>query len=146
MKTTTNLSVNIPKSNTKNALQTLGSLIFVGIGVFLLMKFTEDFNSIKSIVISTFAVIAILFFGFTAYYGIRKFGNKEAGLILDENGITDHSSASSIGFIPWSDITNITRLEIMNIITLMIHVKNPEEYINKAKGLKRKMMQANLNN
>lgn len=52
-------------------------------------------------------IIGIIFFGFATLYLIYRTITKKELVIVDENGITDNSSAASIWFIPWNDIKNI---------------------------------------
>jgi hypothetical protein len=91
-------------------------------------------------------VVGILFFGAAVIYGIRKLFDKKAGLIIDSNGITDNSSASSIGLIEWNDISEIRTKQVMSTKFLLIDIVNPEKYIGKAKnGFQAKLMKANMN-
>ena len=53
------------------------------------------------------AIIWILFFGFATIFLIYRTIAKKELVIVDKNGITDNSSAVSIWFIPWNDISNI---------------------------------------
>ena len=53
------------------------------------------------------AIIWILFFGFATIFLIYRTIAKKELVIVDKNGITDNSSAASIWFIPWNDISNI---------------------------------------
>ena len=76
---------------------------------------------------------------------MRKLSDKKPGLIIDKNGITDNSNASSIGLIEWSDISEIKTSQVMSTKFIMIEVINPEKYIEKAKnGMKAKLMRANM--
>jgi len=78
-----------------------------------------------------------------AIYSIIKFLDKKVGLIIDENGITDNSSATSIGLIEWNDITEIRIANTPKFI--LINVKNPEKYINKTKNkMKAMLMKMNM--
>lgn len=94
-------------------------------------------------IIGTFG---ILFFGATGIYGIKKLFDKKIGLIIDSNGITDNSNASSIGLIEWNDISGIRTKQVMSTKFLLIDIENPEKYIKKAKnGIQVKLMKANMN-
>ena len=86
------------------------------------------------------------FFGATGIYGIVKLFDKKIGLIIDSDGITDNSNASSIGLIEWNDITEIRTKQIMSTKFLLIDIVKPEKYIGKAKnGMQAKLMKANMN-
>ena len=86
---------------------------------------------------------SVLFFSAAFFYGMKKMFDNTIGLIIDETGITDNSNASSIGLIKWADITEIRTEQVASTKFLLIYTDNPEEYLDKAKGFKRKLMQGN---
>ena len=91
-------------------------------------------------------VVGIVFFCAAGIFGIKKLFDKKAGLIIDEKGITDNTSALSTGLIEWKDINGITLSQVNSIKFLRIGVKNPEKYISKAKNrIKAKLMKINMN-
>ncbi|MCD1115278.1 hypothetical protein LO744_00100 [Chryseobacterium sp. C-17] len=61
---------------------------------------------------------------------IRLF-NKNPGLIINEKGIYDNSSALAVGFIPWKDIIDIKIVDINNGKIILIVLRNPIDYLNK---------------
>ena len=145
-----NDSIEIPLSKNKIILLILGSILFVIAGIWLFANSTEFQNNSMQLmrnpmVIKSVGIIGILFFGATGIYGIRKLFDKKAGLIIDKNGITDNSNASSIGLIAWNDISGIKTEQVMSTKFLLIGVENPEKYIGKAKsGMKARLMKANM--
>ncbi len=142
--------IEIPLSKNKIILLAIGSFLFVVAGIWLFTNSTEfQSHSIRlmrnPIVIKSVGIIASLFFGATGIYGIKKLFDKKVGLIIDKNGITDNSNASSIGLIEWNDISKIKTEQVMSTKFLLIGVKNPEKYIGKAKsGMKSRLMKANM--
>lgn len=85
-------------------------------------------------------IAGIVFFGLAGIYGIIKLFDKKAGLIIDSSGITDNTSAVSIGLIEWSDILGIRTEQIMSTKFLLIDVENPKKYLDKAKnGMKKNL-------
>ncbi len=124
-------SIKIPLSKTKIILLTIGSLAFVVVGYFLLWDIS--------------GIAAIIFFGATGIYGIIKLLDKKIGLQIDNQGITDHSSATSIGLIEWQDISGIRSQRIKSQKFIMIDVIDAEKYISKASNkFKRSIMRANM--
>ena len=142
--------IEIPLSKNKIILLTLGSFLFVIAGIWLFANSTEfQSNSMRimrnPMVIKSVGIIGVLFFGATGIYGIRKLFDKKVGLVIDKNGITDNSNASSIGLIEWNDISEIKTEQVMSTKFLLIEVKNPEKYIGKAKsGMTARLMKANM--
>ena len=132
--------VEIPLSKKKLVLGIIGSILFVVLGAFVVMSKEPK---LASIFVKIAGIAGILFFGATGVYGVIKSFDKSIGLTIDENGIIDNSSASSIGLIKWSDITEIQTSQVQSTKFLLIHTVNPDFYINKAKGVKRKVMEMN---
>jgi hypothetical protein len=71
--------------------------------------------------------------------------DKKYGLIIDSDGITDNTNASSIGLIVWPGILSSKTRQVMSTKFLLIFIKNPDVYLDRTDGLKRKLLQANMN-
>ncbi len=142
--------IEIPLSKNKLFLGIGGSILFVFLGVWLFSNadsFQENsFRLLRNpMIVKGVGIVGILFFGAIGIFGIKKLFDKKIGLIIDSNGITDNSNASSVGLIEWSDITNITTEQVMSTKFLLIDVTNPEKYIGKAKnGMQAKLMRSNM--
>ena len=142
--------IEIPLSKNKLFLGIGGSILFVVLGIWLFLNsgsFQE--NSFKLLrnpmVAKGVGILGILFFGATGIFGIKKLFDKKAGLIIDSNGITDNSNASSVGLIEWDNISDIITKQLILTKFLLIKVTNPEKYIGKAKsGMKAKLMWVNM--
>jgi hypothetical protein len=65
-------------------------------------------------------------------------------LIINEDGIIDNTNASSIGLIKWADITEIRTEQVMSTKFLLIYTNNPKQILEKAKGIKRKLLEGNM--
>lgn len=142
--------IEIPLSKNKLFLGIGGSILFVVIGIWLFLNaenFQEhSFRLLRNpMVTKGVGILGILFFGATGIFGFRKLFDNKVGLIIDSNGITDNSNASSVGLIEWNDITDIITKQIMSTKFLLINVNDPEKYIGKAKsGMKTKLMRSNM--
>ncbi len=147
---TMNEKIEIPLSKNKLFFGIAGSFIFVILGIFILIKSSNLDTSNTSFLANPILMIitgisSILFFGATGIFGVKKLLDKKFGLIIDSNGITDHSNASSIGLIKWQDISEISTRKVMSTKFLMVKVTNPEAYIEKAtSGMKAKLMRTNM--
>ncbi|MBL7781839.1 MAG: hypothetical protein JNM22_11530 [Saprospiraceae bacterium] len=90
------------------------------------------------------AVLAIGFFLWLLVYVYNKLRDSTPGLIVSDEGITDHSSAVDAGFIPWSDVEEISEGSFLGSHYMRIKVRNIDQYINKQpSALKRFMMRHN---
>tara|TARA_B100000809_G_C14858811_1_gene431082 strand:+ start:86 stop:634 length:549 start_codon:yes stop_codon:yes gene_type:complete len=142
--------IEIPLSKNKLFLGIVGSILFVVLGIWLFINadgFQE--HSMRLLrnprVIKGTGILATLFFGTTGIYGFRKLFDKKIGLIIDSNGITDNSNASSVGLIEWNDISEIKTQQVMSTKFLLINVTDPEKFIGKAKiGMKSRLMRTNM--
>jgi len=93
------------------------------------------------------AVLGILFFGSGIIYFSRKLADKKPGLIIDDEGLFDNSSAAAVGRIPWMNITRVVTAQVLNQQFLVIVVNNPEHYINEQhNAIKKKAMIYNFKN
>lgn len=140
--------IEIQHSKLKLTLMFLGSIIFVGLGIWFVTIPTETDNLILASPTLLFVVgfASILFFGFVGFSILKKLGDKSPGLIISEEGVVDNSSGVSVGFIPWTDILEIKETKVVNQKFINLVVKNPQEYIDRQQSLfKRKAMQINHN-
>jgi hypothetical protein len=138
--------IEIPLSKTKMFLMVAGSIVLVVFGIILTISpatFISPFSRNPDL-IRLSGIAGILFFGAAAIYGLRKLFDKTLGLIVDDNGITDNTNASSAGLIEWADITEIRTQQIRSTKFILVFTSNPDKYLERAHGLKRKLMQANL--
>jgi hypothetical protein len=137
--------IEIPISKTKIFILLIGTILFVIFGVLFIMTpdsfVTILFRNPQTIRLT--GIASVLFFGAAGIYGFLKLFDKSLGLIIDDNGITDNTNASSVGLILWSDITEIKTEQVMSTKFLLIYTTNPEKYLARVKGLKHKLMKAN---
>uniref|UniRef100_UPI00404B9DB6 STM3941 family protein n=1 Tax=Gelidibacter sp. TaxID=2018083 RepID=UPI00404B9DB6 len=148
--------IEIPLSKKKIILLLLAAIGFVCGGIWMVINpenagrffnpITKRFLYLNSESIQIIGIVGILFFGAAAIYGTKKLFDKKIGLILDSNGITDNSNATSIGLIEWNDISDIRTKQVMSTKFLLIDIVNPEKYIGKAKnGIQSRLMKASMN-
>lgn len=137
--------IEIPLSKTKLLFGISISILFVVMGVFLFTSADEKERMLFSpIIIKGIGIASILFFSAAGLYGIKKLFDKNIGLTIDDLGITDNSSAISIGLIKWSDISDIKIGQVMSTKFLLIHVKDPDSILQQVTGIKHKLMVGNL--
>lgn len=137
--------IEIPLSKTKNILILLGALSFVTLGVFFIITpdtFISPIMKNHQVIIIA-GILSVLFFGMAGVYGVKKLFDKRIGLTIDQFGIIDNTNASSVGLIKWADITDIKTGQIASTKFLLIYISNPEFYLEKVKGFKRKIMEGN---
>jgi hypothetical protein len=139
----TELKIEIPLSKTKLLFGIGGSILFVILGIYFLTTVADQLTGFNPTMLKSVGVACMLFFGGTGIYGIMKMFDKTIGLTIDENGIIDNTNASSIGLIKWTDITAIKTEQVASTKFLLIYTANPDFYLDKVKGFKRKLMEGN---
>ena len=143
---TSGQTIEIALSKKKIFFMLIGALAFVAIGLWFVISPPTISNSYwgnpTKIAIAGYA--SIVFFGLCAFVLIKKLPDNKPGLIIDQTGLTDNSSGVSAGQILWTDIENISVIEIHSQKLIMLQVTNPQDYIDKqTSSFKRKMMQLN---
>ena len=122
--------IEIKLSKNKIALLTIGSLIFVIIGILFLLN-PESFTSFRyrnEDFIRIAGILSTIFFGATGIYGCFKFFDKKVGLTLNNKGIIDNTNASSVGTINWDEISEIKMEQVMSTKFLLVYIKNTKKY------------------
>jgi hypothetical protein len=136
-------TISIPLSKTRIILLTFGSIVFVTLGIW--MWFNADMNALYDpTLVRLMAVNAFIFFGISGLIGFRKVFDTNPGLVIDKLGITDNSSAVGGQTIKWEDITALRIEEVKRTKFILVFVKNPQDYIDKAKPFKKFWMKLNL--
>ena len=140
--------IEIKLSKHKLTLMFVGSIIFIGLGIWLVIdpsKFISiRIHSTTKIFIGGLA--GIVFFGLCGIFIVIKLFDKRPGLIINDEGIMDNSSGLTVGQIYWRDVTKIKTTRVYRQNLLLLIVDNPETYIDRQKNIvKRKAMQLTLN-
>ena len=73
---------------------------------------------------------------------IKSF-DKSPGFTLNQHGFTDNSNLLSCGFIPWSEVKEISIQDFRNQKNISVTIKNPEKYANQGNIFKRLAKRAN---
>jgi hypothetical protein len=135
--------VKIKFSKFKIILLELGALLLVAGSIWLLL-ITNSQSSVNPAYMRLIAITGIVLFGAGAIYELKQLFDKKPGLVINKDGIWDNTSAISGCFILWTDIEKLEILKDKSNQYLLIHVKNPEEYIKKgSNGYKRFMLKMN---
>jgi hypothetical protein len=138
--------IEIPLSKLKISLMLMGAIVFVILGILFTISpetfISPIFRNPQKIRLG--GIVGVIFFGTVVIYGLRKLLDKTIGLLVDENGITDNTNASSVGLIVWSDITEIKTEQVMSTKFILIFTNNPDKYLDRFGVFKRKLMQGNM--
>lgn len=129
--------IEIPLSKIKIVMMLIGSSIFIVLGVLLITNSKAFVSPIMKNpeIIEISGLIAVCFFGLCLIFLVKKLYVNKIGLTIDQYGINDNTNATSVGLIEWGDITGIVKKQVMSNKFLILHVNNPEKYINRAKNI-----------
>ena len=116
-------------------------ILFVGAAICLFVKF--DMDATMEIFMKTIAFIGLLFFGYAFIFFCKRIFNKNEMLIVNSKGITDNSSAISLGFIPWGEIESAYIGEVLNNRFIELKIKNEEKYLNNLSFFKKFFINSN---
>lgn len=136
--------IEIPLSKLKIALLLIAAIAFAVLGILFAIN-PEQWAGTKSPeFIRIMGVISTIFAGIGSIFIGRKLFDEKLGLTIDNEGITDNTSATSVGLIDWEDIVGIERVEIASTKILLILTNKPDKYIERAKnGLAKRAMKSN---
>lgn len=140
-------------SKTKITLAILGSAAFVAIGIWMLSLDEASIRSSRSfrlfwnnpMYVQVLGLLSILCFGLVGLFFFKKLFDKKAGLVFSNSGIVDNASAAAAGFIPWSEVMGADIFEMAQQKMLIIHVRDPQKYVDRGNAVKRKLNRANYN-
>lgn len=138
--------IEIPLNKSKIIIMLIGSLAFVAIGLWFVIAPPTIENSYwgSPAKLAIAGYLSIVFFGLCSFVFLRKLPDDKPGLIIDDTGLVDNSGGLSAGRILWSDIEDISVMEIHSQKLIMLHVTNPQQYIERQKNVfKRKGMEMN---
>lgn len=130
-----NEEIKISPSKRKMILLGLGSLLFVIGGIFIIyVNYNSNINSdnTKALILGGSSII---FFGLGLLISLKKLFSSKPAFIINSRGITDNTTITNVGFIPWKDIVDLQPIKIASNDFLVIYVKNPETYIHKGKNI-----------
>lgn len=89
-------------------------------------------------------IIGTTFFGVCFFYIIKRALNHKPLLIIGEEGITDTSNASSIGFVAWEEIESVSVIRVLTQKFIGITVYDIDKLMNGSSTMKQKAIKANL--
>ena len=136
----------IPVSKRKLWLLLLGALAFVAAGAWMAWDpHTLNQGRYRSpVLIRIVGTLSVLFFGACGYFIARKLRSGDAGLVIEAEGFLDQSSATSLGWVPWSDVVDLSAFTVQGQRFILVQVRDPDRYLSRLSGLSQKAAAINL--
>jgi hypothetical protein len=126
----------IASSKTKIAVIGASALMFIVMGVWLLRlppDYMRHWGPLgHPYVVKAAGAGGVLFFGCVGLFALVKIFDSAPGLVLDQRGLLDRSSAVPVGFVPWRDVAGIEQFDLVDQRFVVIMLKNPEKYVAKS--------------
>lgn len=75
---------------------------------------------------------------------VRQLFRTGPGLVVDDVGFDDSSSATAVGRVPWSDVTRVSTRKFSGTTCVVVHVRDHEEYLSRLGWFARRAARANV--
>lgn len=139
----------------KTSLILFGSVVLTIVSLLFVLN-PEKYKSFiffREEVILYIGIIGLIFFGIASIYIAYRLFTNQTGIIVNDRGIYDNTSMSSVGWIKWEDIVSVeiykvpTGLLTKNSISIvLVKVKEPDKYIEPFSSFKRNILNLNYKN
>ena len=108
----------------RQVLLVLGAFAFVAVGVLLLLR--------GDLVAAVAGALSVVVFGLFGVLGVRLALRPGPAVVVDRRGVTDRSSATAAGLVPWSEITGLGVWEHRGQRMVTVAVADPEAVLRRA--------------
>jgi len=142
MNSNTPTEVVIPLSKGKLVLLLLGALTFVA-GNIWIWSIADGQTRYNPLCMKAVAIGGVSFFGWCAIYGCLKVFDGQPGLIIDDQGIVDNSSAVAAGRILWNEVVALHVSNIAGLRFITVVVADPQKFAGRGNFLSRMLKAAN---
>src|SRR5699024_9893006 len=117
------------------------SCIFILLGFIFL--FVELDLTYSPFIIKGIGLITIILFGTLLIFFLKRIFEHKPALIIDENGITDYSTALQVGLVRWNEIKDIQFTTFSRQHFLSIYTYDKDLIINRTNAFQKTMNQIN---
>lgn len=136
--------IHIFNSKRKLLLLVVGAAILTAASflVLFIMSDEEILRADKNPLIARLAgAVGLVFFGCGGVWIWRKMFDPQPVLIINDEGITDLSSAINVGLIRWRNITNIRLVTMNKTQFIAIDINNSEEILSRMSSVTKTLVQ-----
>lgn len=124
-------TIEIPLSKGKLSSMLLGCIVFV-IGSIWLFNFAEIQQDYAPALLKGVGGVGFAFFLLIGIFIFKKLFDKAAGLTINDKGIIENTNGLSVRLVEWKDITDIEAINVSGQKLILVKVKKPEKYVDKA--------------
>lgn len=88
--------------------------------------------------------VGLVFFIPATTYAVVRAVQSPVSLRLDPTGLSDGSSVSAVGFVPWDDVSGVGTSEISGSRLVGIYLHDPDAFVDRLGGYRRIAARTNL--
>ncbi|MCY4725583.1 hypothetical protein NYO98_04770 [Nocardioides sp. STR2] len=107
----------IERSRAKGLASVLGCVVFVLASLAIIAQ-----GSALTLVVGAVGVLTFGWFGIAWVVFLMRTG---PGLVVDDMGFDDHSSASAVGRVSWADVLSVSERRISGTSLIIVEVREP---------------------
>ncbi|WP_156971302.1 STM3941 family protein [Knoellia sinensis] len=89
-------------------------------------------------------ILGLVTFGVFGAYILHALFRSGPGLVVDDEGFTDQSSAGAVGRVLWADVTELGTWSHQGANVLVVGLRNPEDYVARLSAVSRRYARVNL--
>ncbi|WP_017973017.1 STM3941 family protein [Actinopolyspora halophila] len=124
-------------NRTRLVLMTLGALVFILFGLTMCYEAVTAMRSApRAGLFLALGAAGIVFFGTFLVYGALRLFKPKPVVLLDNAGLRDHASLTSVGFIGWHDIAGAMADTDGTQRVLSIVLVDPDKVLGRVTGVK----------
>ncbi len=138
MNSNSQTEVVIPLAKDKLVLVTIGAVVFVALCVWI-WSIAASYKPSDQVMVRAVGIVGASFFGLCAVWGLIKLFDTRAGLIIDDRGIVDNSSALAAGRVLWDEIESFA----VSGNFIVVFVADPRKFVSGWNPLSRLFRAAN---
>ena len=115
------MGVVVERSRAKGLAALLGCAIFIVASLAIIAQ-----GSALTLVVGVVGLLTFAGFGIGWIVLLSRTG---PGLVVDDTGFDDRSSASAVGRVLWADVTSVSQRSIFTTSLVVVDVRDPEVYL-----------------
>lgn len=124
-------TIEIPLNKQRFALMLVGSIVFF-IGSIWLFNLADNQEKYAPAFMKGIGMLGFVMGGIGGLIFFKKLFDKEAGLTINQQGIIENTNGLSVRMVEWKDITGFETRQVQGQKLILVMVKKPQKYIDKA--------------
>ncbi|MGF9761120.1 STM3941 family protein [Microvirga sp. 0TCS3.31] len=111
----------VERSRAKAMASVLGCALFIVASLAIVAQ-----GSAVTLLVGTAGIVTFAGFGTAWIVLLLRAG---PGLVVDDTGFDDRSSATAVGRVQWADVTSVSRQVMFGVSFVVVDVRDPDTYL-----------------